>query len=194
MPTGPARTILFVGRPGSGKETQARLLAEKTGFPIFSTGEKFRELREHRDELGTRIRGMYDTGKLMPAWFAEYLFEDAILRLPLTTGIIMEGSGRITAEAELIHEILAWLGRPYRVINLTITPEEATKRQTLRAGKTDRPESNTEEKIKLRLEEFESSTAPAIEWFREKGVVIDIDGARSIEEVHTDVMSRFGMM
>ena len=187
-----ARTILFVGRPGSGKETQARLLAAKTGFPIFSTGEKFRELREHRDELGQRIKDMYDTGKLMPDWFAEYLFEDAILKLSHTTGIILEGSGRVVGEAERIHKILTWLERPYRVVNLVISPEEAIRRQLVRAQIKNRPESNTEEKIRVRLAEFDANTAPAIEFFKQKDVMVEIDGERSIEAVHSDIMSQFG--
>lgn len=181
---------MFVGRPGSGKETQARLMAEETGFSIFSSGEKFRELREHRDELGHRIKDIYDTGKLLPSWFADYLFEDAILKLPISTGIILEGSGRTTEQAELAHEILKWLGRAYRVVNLDISPEEATRRQLSRALKTDRPESNSEEKIRIRLEEFDTNTGPAIEFFRQKGAVIDINGERTPEEVHAEIMQK----
>lgn len=194
MPAGPARTIFFVGRPGSGKETQARLLAEKTGYHILSTGEKFRELREHRDELGQRVKESYDTGKLLPTWFADYLFEDAILKLSHTTGIILEGSGRTVEQAERIHEVLKWLNRPYKVINLAISEEEATRRQQSRAKVTDRPESDTLEKIRIRLEEFRNCTAPAIEFFAGKGAVVEVNGERTIEEIHNDVMSRFGML
>ncbi len=193
MPQGPARTIFFVGRPGSGKETQARLLAEKTGFHILSTGEKFRELREHRDELGLRVKESYDTGKLLPTWFADYLFEDAILKLSHTTGIILEGSGRTVAQAERIHEVLSWLGRPYKVIHLTISEEEATRRQQARAKVTERPESDTLEKIRIRLEEFKNCTLPAIELFASKDAVLEINGERTIDEIHADIMGRFGL-
>lgn len=191
--TASIRTILFVGRPGSGKETQARALSDSTGFNIFSSGEKFREIREHRDPLGLRVKEMYDTGTLMPTWFADYLFEEAVIRLPHTTGIILEGSGRTVAQATLIDEILTWLGRNYRVVNLVISPEEATKRQLSRSLTADRPDSNSEEKIRVRLKEYEDSTAPAIEYFRTKGYVVDIDGERSIEEIHADIVAKLGL-
>lgn len=193
MPGGAARTIFFVGRPGSGKETQARLMAEQTGFHILSTGEKFRELREHRDALGLLVKESYDTGKLLPTWFADYLFEDAILKLSSTTGIILEGSGRTVAQAERIHEILKWLNRAYRVIHLDISEAEAARRQQARAQQVSRPESDTAEKIRLRLEEFTNNTLPAIAFFESKGAVITVNGERPIDEIHADIMARFGV-
>ncbi len=191
MPPGLARTVFFMGRPGSGKETQARLMAEKTGFHILSTGEKFRELREHRDALGQLVKQSYDTGRLLPSWFADYLFEDAILKMSSTAGIILEGSGRTVVQAERIHEILKWLDRPYRVLHLAISEAEATRRQQSRAQVMSRPESDTAEKIRLRLEEFTLNTLPAIHFFESKGAVIEIDGERDIEAIHAEIMLHF---
>lgn len=190
---GPARTILFMGRPGSGKETQARLMSERTGFHVVSTGEKFRELREHRDSLGEHIRREYDAGRLIPNWFADFLTIDAMIYLSPEAGLIFEGSGRTLEQAKLFHEVTGWLGRPYRVINLDIPEEEAHARQVMRAKGGNRPDSDSEQKIKLRFESYEKETKPALEFFKEKGVVIDVNGVGSIEEIHKKVMSHFGV-
>lgn len=186
------RTILFIGRPGSGKETQARRLADETGFHLFSTGERFRELREHRDALGERVKQVYDTGKLMPTWFADYLFEDALLRLPHGTGVIFEGTGRWREEAELFDEVASWLGRPYRAINLDVSEEEAMRRQLSRAQVSDRPDSNSTEKIRVRFQEFREHTQGAIDLFREKGALIDINGEQTPDAIAEDIRKALG--
>ncbi len=187
------RTILFIGRPGSGKETQARQLAEVTGYHLFSTGERFRELREHRDALGERVKEVYDTGKLMPSWFAEYLFEDALLRSSRDTGLIFEGTGRWREEAELFDEVATWLGRPYRVVHLEVSEEEVTRRQASRALSTNRPDSNSEEKIQVRLKEFADHTLAAVDFFRSKGVVIDVDGERAPDLIAQEIRSALAL-
>lgn len=187
------RTIVFMGRPGSGKETQANLLSEKTGFPVFSTGEKFRELRERTDVLGTHVRNAYDTAKLLPVWFAEYLFEDALFNLGPDDGIIFEGTGRARAEAELFHEVTDWLGRPYIVLNLELGEEEARRRQVERARVQNRPDSNTEAKITTRFDEYNAHTAKALDFFREKGVVVDVPAEGSIESIHEDILSKLSI-
>ena len=190
--TSSVRTIVFMGRPGSGKETQANLLAEKTGFTIFSTGKKFRELRENTDALGRHVREAYDTAKLLPVWFAQYLFEDALFKLRAEDGIIFEGTGRAREEAELFHEVATWLGRDYRVVYLDLDEAEARRRQTERALLQNRTDSNTEAKITTRFEEYNLHTAKALEFFREKGVVIDIPAEGSIDSIHEGIMSKLG--
>ena len=179
-----------MGRPGSGKETQADLLSEKTGFTVFSTGKKFRELREHTDVLGTHVRHAYDTAKLLPVWFAEYLFEDALFHITSDKGIIFEGTGRAREEAELFHEVTTWLGREYRVVYLSLDEEEARRRQIERSLVQNRPDSNTEAKITTRFNEYNAHTAKALDFFREKGVVIDVPAEGSIEAIHQDILSK----
>jgi adenylate kinase len=188
--TTPLRTIVFMGRPGSGKETQANLLSEKTGFTIFSTGKKFRELRENTDVLGKHVREAYDTAKLLPPWFAEYLFQDALFKLHADDGIIFEGTGRAREEAELFDEVATWLGREYRVIYLDLEETEARRRQMERALVQNRTDSNTAAKITTRFDEYNTHTAKALDFFREKGVVIDVPAEGSIESIHDDIMSQ----
>ncbi len=187
------RTILFIGRPGSGKETQARRLAEDTGFHLYSTGERFRELREHRDALGQRVKEVYDTGRLMPTWFADYLFEDALLRLPYGTGVIFEGTGRWRAEAELFDEVAAWLGRPYLVVHLDVREEEAMRRQLARAQTKERPDSNSEDKIRIRFREFNEHTQKAIDFFETKGKVLRVNGEQPPDAITAEIREKLGL-
>jgi adenylate kinase len=183
-----------MGRPGSGKETQADLLSKKTGFAVFSTGKKFRELRENTDALGQNVREAYDTAKLLPVWFAEYLFEDALFKLHNDEGIIFEGTGRARDEAELFDEVAHWLGREYCVVYLDLPEEEARRRQMERAKVQNRTDSNTEAKITTRFEEYNLHTAKALEFFREKGVVIEVPAEGTIEAIHADIIAKLGLV
>lgn len=183
------RTIFFLGKPGSGKETQARLLAEKTGFTVLSTGEKFRELRERRDTLGEHIRNEYDAGHLMPDWFADYLFQDSILHLSAGAGIIFEGSGRTVEQVELIHSVLSWLGREYIFINLDISDDEAVRRMLSR-GRLD---SNSENKVRVRLAQYQEHSAPVLARLVAGEKLLTIPGERSVEDIHADICARLGV-
>ncbi len=182
-------TILFVGRPGSGKETQAELLSQKTGFQIFSTGARFRQLREEKGALGERVRETVDQGLLLPHWLASYLFQTALLHVEKDDGIIFEGTGRKLQEAQLFDEVATWLGREYRVLNLDISADEAVKRQVHRG----RPDSNTEEKVRIRLGEYDSHTAPVIDFFQKRGALINVPGERSVEAIHEDIVGILGI-
>lgn len=180
----PKPLFFFVGRTASGKETQSRRLAEKLGYEIFMTGQKFRDIIASGSEFGTRIKDTYDQGLLMPTWIADYLFEDFVFNLPSEKGAIFEGSGRDLGQAKVIEEVCMFLGRPYRVLNLEVSEEEVIKRSLGRArDTTDHPGV-----IQTRLAEYKKLTEPAIEHFRSIGKCIEIDGEQLPDKVHEDVM------
>lgn len=175
---------LFVGRIASGKETQGRLLADKLACPLFMTGARFREIIASGSLLGNRIKVDYDKGLLMPAWAATYLFQDFLFNLSPDSHAVFEGTGRAQEEAEMFEKVTAWLGRPYIVFNLTVSPETVLARSLARA----RDASDTESAVKTRLAEYERSTAPAIDYFKELGKCVDVDGEQDIEAIHKEVV------
>ena len=133
---------------------------------------------------------MYDKGTLLPDWFADYLLEAGLLELDTHVGIICEGFGRTRSQAEHLSEIIAWLGRKLVVVNLEVSEEEVMRRMLERAKTEDRPDSNAIEKIQERLSKFTNETGPALEYFREKGLVIDINGELSPEDVAKEVSAK----
>ena len=180
-------TVLFIGRPGSGKGTQAKLIAEKMGWKMFSSGERFKEIRDGNEPFSARVREMYDKGILIPDWFADYLLESAMLGNTVDTGIILDGFGRTSDQAKHLIEIIEWLDRGFIVLNLEVPEEEVLRRMLKRSETEHRPDSDGEEKIKARLAQYDVNTAPALAYFRTQGVVTDIKGEQTPEEISAQI-------
>lgn len=187
------RTVLLTGRPGSGKGTQAKLFAEQFGWTHFSTGERFKALRDQDSELGKKVRESYDAGKLLPDGFATYLFQDVVLSLAPDAGLMCEGYPRSTTQARAFDEILAWLGREYRVLDLNVPSEVVTERMLARAELEHRPDSATLEQIQARLAVYEEHTAPVLDFFAEKGMLVTIDGTGTPEEVEAAILRELSL-
>ena len=183
-------TVIFIGRPGSGKGTQAALLAKKLNWKLVSAGNQFKWLRSQEGPLASRIQADYDQGKLTPDWVADYLFAHAILNIPTDEGMVLEGFGRSRPQAEKVYEILTWLGRKAAVVHLSVSEEETLKRQRERAETEFRPDSDSEEKLKVRLAEYCTNTEPALGFFQEKGLLIEVDGEPSIDAIHEEILSK----
>ena len=183
------KTFVMVGKSGSGKGVQAKLLSEMSGFTVFSTGDKLRELKKTDTLLGHKIASVIDNGQFMPYWFASFLFQEAVLYLPESEGLIYEGAARKESEAELFHEVMTWLERPYLAIYLETTHEEVTKR-LLKRKEVEGRDDDHEEAIKARLAEYEKWVVPSIEVFRRNGTLLEINGEQSIEDVHKEILEK----
>lgn len=182
-------TIILTGRPGSGKGTQAKRLAEALGWVHFSTGERFKELRDGEGPIAAHVREAYDAGELLPDWFANYIFEDVALSLRPEQGIVCDGYPRTLAQAERFASVMDWLERPYRVIDLAVSNEEVTTRMLKRAEEEHRPDSATPERIAARLNVYDSYTAPLLGYFNERGLLTELDGSKTPDEVAEAIRS-----
>ena len=185
-----APLYLFVGRIASGKETQGRLVAEMLGCEVFTTGAKFREIIASGTALGERIKADYEKGLLMPSWVADYFFEDFVFNLPTEKSAVFEGSGRDLDQAQVVEKVCTWLGRPYTVVHLVVSEEEVIRRALAR--KRDVLD-NDESVVRARLKQYDENTAPAIEYFKNLGRVIEVDGERSVEDIHADIAAKLAL-
>lgn len=183
--------IVILGPQGSGKGTQAKLLSEKLGIPTASTGQAVREAYEKGTKDGIEGEKYWGSGKLVPIDLVEKIFVSYLKDLDTSKGVILDGYPRSFEQYERFNRILekAGLSGVDKAFLLTISKEETMKR-LLKRAKIEGRKDDTPERIEVRLNIYEKDTKPIISKFRKLNVLEEIDGERSIEEIHKDILSR----
>jgi adenylate kinase len=184
------RSIFFLGKPGSGKGTQAKRLSERTGWPVFGAGDQLRDIAASGTYTGNKIREQMDQGILVPPWIVRHLFLRILQSNPRSEPIIFDGFNRKPEEARLIIDTSVFLDRPFVVLNIAVSDEEVTARLRGRARHSGRADDHA---IDVRLEEYATFTEPALEIFRAHGACIDINGAKSPDAVTLEVAQKLGI-
>lgn len=178
------RTIFFVGKPGCGKGTQARLLSEKTGWSVFSSGKQFRAMAAEETPVGKKVRLENDAGLLQPHWFAMYLYLKSLFSLPEGASAIFDGFNRKIQETELIVSSMAWLDRPFTVMHIVVSDASVRERLEKRKGIEGRTDDNV---VEERLKEYEMHTVPAMQIFKKAGSMIEVNGEQEPEKIAEDI-------
>lgn len=180
--TGSAR-FLIVGPQGSGKGTQGVLVAEAFGVPSVSTGDVFRENISGGTELGRRVKSIVEAGELVPDELTSELVRDRLEQQDAARGFLLDGYPRNRGQVDDLEAFLSARGESLdAVIELSVPRDESIARLRQRAieqGRTD----DTEEVIANRLAIYERETAPILDVYRPRGLVVRIDGVGSLDEV-----------
>lgn len=174
-----------MGKIASGKGTQATAILEKFGGTLYSNGNKVRENAGLDTIFGKKIKETYEGGYLIPEWIASYWMTHALVSQYADDRVVFEAVAKKPDEAEIFHEIHEWMGREYIVFNLDISDDEVRTRSETRS----RDVVDSKESVLKRLEEYETYTMKSIDFFREKGRVIDIDGLQKPEEVTKEIFT-----
>ncbi len=208
--------IVFLGPPGAGKGTQAKILIERYGIPQVSTGDMLREHRAKGTELGKKAQEYMDKGQLVPDEIILGMVKERLSQPDCEKGFILDGFPRTVAQAEALDKLLLDMGKKLDFALALIVPDELlverlTGRRTCKncgmmyhvkykpskvEGKCDvcggelyqRPDDN-EETVRNRLKVYHEQTAPLIEYYRGKGILREIDGSKSIEEITQQIIS-----
>ncbi len=174
---------IFFGPQGSGKSTQAKLLAEKLGIITISSGEVSRKIREENTDEGRYARELYDQGKLLPDNILFGRLKEIFLSPQAAGGFILDGYPRNKGQIFPFELFLKESGKQVdKVVVIDLTDEEGIKRLMLRAKIENRSDDN-EGAIKKRLSIYHAETEPIIDYYEKQGKVIHIDGSGTIEEV-----------
>lgn len=175
--------IFILGPQGSGKGTQEKILAEKTGFYLWDTGKVLRENRGAKTVTGETVGEIIDRGQLLTDEQLLGVVEPLIAAIPADKGVLFDGIPRRVGQARFLFDFLKSQGRDRMATILIDVPyEESLKRLLLRAEKEGRPD-DTKEAIEYRLKQYQSETVPMLEFLKERADYFNIDGIGTIEEV-----------
>lgn len=188
--------ITFIGPSGCGKGTQSKLLEQEFGFAYIGSGDLLRRRAEESDFTGKKIRRIIDQGELVASLVIAGLWEqemEKIKNLPQFPGLIIDGSPRSLFEARLLDSGLSWYEwqDKHQVVYLNISYEESKKRLLAKKGR--QREDDTLSALKKRWGWFKQQTLPVIEYYRQKGQLIEINGELSVQEVYQAVIGALGL-
>jgi len=178
-----ARRLLILGPPGAGKGTQALRLVEQLGIAQVSTGDMLRAAVAEGTEIGKKAKAVMDRGELVSDEIVIGLTEERLSRDDARDGFILDGFPRTVAQAEALDAMLEALGQKFeRCVALTVDEEALVQRLLKRAEIEGRADDN-EETIRNRMNVYRDQTAPVVDYYRERGVLAEVDGMGDIETV-----------
>ena len=171
--------IVLMGIQGAGKSTQGNLLREKFDVEYLSTGHIFREMAKEKSPEGRWIKETLNVGVLIPDEKTIEIVELYLSKPAYEKGYILDGFPRTLAQAEQFRNGLD------KVVHVKVSDKEALWRI---AGRVSDREDETLQAIRRRIEMFHEFTEPVIEYYREKGILVEVDGEQTVEEVFSSII------
>ena len=213
--------ILIMGPAGAGKGTMSELILKAYDIPHISTGDMLRENVRNNTELGKLAKTYMEAGKLVPDDVINAMVEDRLQQPDCQKGYLLDGFPRTLVQAEAFTKIAEKIGKPVEsVIALEVEFDTLAERITGRricskcgaiyhikshppvvegicdvcGGELTQRKDDTIEQLKVRMDEYDSSTAPVIAFYDKLGVVSRIDGAQPREQVFAEIQEALGKL
>jgi adenylate kinase len=175
--------LLLIGPPGAGKGTQAAILAETFAIPAISTGDIFRANVKNETELGLQVKAILAAGEYVPDSLTNAIVADRLNEQDARAGFLLDGYPRTTEQVAELDRILA-AGETAldAVVLITADTDEVVSRLLKRAELEGRAD-DTEDVIRHRLSVYAEQTAPLIDLYAARDLVVTVDGLGAVDDV-----------
>lgn len=203
------KDLILIGKQGSGKGTQGAILAQRFPFIIFETGAELRKIAKEDSELGKIVKKITESGDLVPNELVMQIVENFIQKANHETPIIFDGIPRSEEQRISLEKELKKAGRKFHALEIKLSDEEAMKRLLVRARCVDcgknfggetcpecgsknitRRGDDTEPAIKKRLLNFANITLPLLKNWKERGLLISVNGEQAPQSVTEEIMGK----
>lgn len=185
--------LIFLGPPGAGKGTQAKIFLDRSGIVQISTGDILRASVAKGTELGKQAKSFMDKGELVPDSVVIGIIEQRIQEDDCAKGFILDGFPRTLEQARALDAILSKLKIELdHVVNFEVPDEELVKRLLGRAEQEGRSDDNPES-IRNRLQIFKDKTQPLIQYYTDKKILRHINGLGTTAEIAASVEKVVGV-
>lgn len=175
--------LLIIGAPGAGKGTQAARIAERYGIPAVSTGDIFRANIKAGTPLGQQVSAIIESGGLVPDELTNEIVADRLKRDDVTNGFLLDGYPRTVAQVHALDAVLEADARRLDAVLLLEADTDSVVSRLLKRAEIEGRADDTEEVIRHRQEVYLEQTAPLVELFSQRGILVAVDGLGAVDEV-----------
>jgi len=187
-----AKRILLLGPPGAGKGTQAERLVEDFQIPQISTGDMLRAAVADGTDVGREAKGYMDRGDLVPDSVVIGVAGERLAKDDAAGGFILDGFPRTVAQARALDELLERIGSKLERCVALVVDEEAVVKRLLKRAEIEGRSDDNEETIRNRMSVYHDSTKPLIDYYDERGLVAEVDGMGSVDEIAARIREALG--
>lgn len=180
--------LVLLGPPGSGKGTQAEILAGKLGVPHVSTGDMLRGAVAEGSTLGRKVSGLMNAGALVDDRTMADVVRERLARTDARGGFILDGYPRNRSQAETLESILRASGEDLDGVVLLEVPEEELVARMAGRGRLD----DSEQVVRERLRVYRDETQPLVGYYRERDLLRPVDGVGSVDDVNERILEAIG--
>jgi adenylate kinase len=188
-----SKNVILFGPPGAGKGTQAAKLLALLGVPHISTGDMFRHHLKGQTPLGKKAQEYMNKGLLVPDEVTISMVRERLSQPDVKGGYLLDGFPRSLPQAQALDQMLAEISMPIgHVVNIQVSEDELRTRLAKRATIEGRADDADPKVIQKRIDTYKNQSEPCLGYYRPRGVVRDIPGLGSIDEVFERIRKIFG--